>query len=155
MKKASVLLAALALAAFGLTACGDSNDTSSDTTAATTDETTSDTTAAGGAGGGSGGGGGGGATTLELSAAADGSFAFDTNSFEAPAGSVTINFTNPAALSHDVVVEDDSDTELGKADLVAQGDSSVTLDLAPGTYTYYCDVPGHQEGGMEGTITVK
>ena len=37
----------------------------------------------------------------------------------------------------------------------AKGKTSVSADLAPGTYTFLCTVPGHAEAGMEGTLTVK
>jgi len=143
MKKLLVLFAVVALAAFGLAACGgDDEDDGGDTTAAAT--TTQETT--GGAGGGS---------TVDLSAPASGDFAYDQTDATAKAGAVTINFDNPATLSHDVVVEDESGTELGKTDLVSQGEATTTVDLQPGTYTFFCDVPGHREGGMEGTLTVQ
>ena len=28
------------------------------------------------------------------------------------------------------------------------------VKLAPGKYTFYCDIPGHESAGMEGTLTV-
>ncbi len=31
---------------------------------------------------------------------------------------------------------------------------SGTIVLPPGTYTYYCDIPGHRQAGMQGTLTV-
>lgn len=145
MKKLLAILAVIALATFGLAACGgDDDDDGGDTTAA---ETTTTETAAGG-GGGAGG-------TLDISAPADGTLAFDQTELSVPAGSVTVNFDNPAALSHDVEIESQSGEEVGKTDLVAEGQASTTVDLQPGTYTFYCTVPGHREAGMEGTITVK
>jgi plastocyanin len=144
MKKASVLLVAIALALFGLAACGDDDDDDGDTTAVE-ETTTTDTAAAGG--GGAGG-------TVDLAAPADGSFAYEPDSAETTAGTVTVNFDNPASLSHDVVIEDDAGNEVGKTDLITASTTSTSVDLQPGTYTYFCDVPGHREGGMEGTLTV-
>jgi plastocyanin len=144
MKKALILIAVVALAGFGLAACGGDDD--EDTTAAATTTTTTETAPAGG---------GGGASTLDISAAADGSLAFDQTDLTTKAGAVTINFDNPASLTHDVKVEDSSGAELGGTDLVSQGDATATVDLQPGTYTFFCSVPGHREAGMEGTLTVK
>ena len=68
---------------------------------------------------------------------------------------MTIAFDNPQALTHDVAIEDSKGEEVGATELIASGSDSTTVSLKPGTYTFYCSVPGHREAGMEGTLTVK
>jgi plastocyanin len=145
MKKA-IALFALVLAAIALVACGGDDD--DDNGGAATQTTTEATT-------GGGGGGGGGGETLKLSAPADGSLAFDTDQLSAKAGNITIEFDNPAAISHNVEVESPS-AELGVSDTIAEDTTTLELtDVKPGTYEFYCNIPGHKEGGMEGALTVK
>jgi plastocyanin len=91
---------------------------------------------------------------LSLEADAGGDLAFDTDTLDASAGEVTIALDNPATLEHDVAIERDGE-EIAKSDLVSEGTTEVTADLEPGEYVFYCSVPGHREGGMEGTLTVE
>jgi plastocyanin len=100
-----------------------------------------------------GGGGGAGDTTLELAADPGGAFKFDQTSLTAPAGKVTIELTNESGVLHDVVVSGSSVKEASEQ--ITEGSTSVTADVEPGTYAFYCSVPGHREGGMEGTLTVE
>ena len=113
-----------------------------------------------GGGGGASKQGGGGAQkssgpggTLQL-AADPTQILFDKKSLSSKPGKVTIDFTNPAAIQHDVAIEKGGQ-EIAKSPLVAQGKTSVSAELAPGSYTFLCTVPGHAEAGMEGTLTVK
>ena len=102
-----------------------------------------------GSGGGSESGGGGG-QQLALSAPADGSLKFDKTDLQAKAGTITINFDNQSdSTPHAVEVEGKS------SDTVTKAKTSVTVDLQPGTYTYFCPVGNHRQEGMEGTLTVK
>jgi len=91
--------------------------------------------------------------TLQL-AASPTQIAFDTTELTSKPGSVTIDFDNPAAIEHDVAIEQNGE-EIAKSALITEGETSVTADLAPGPYTFLCTVPGHAEAGMEGTLTVK
>jgi len=93
------------------------------------------------------------ATTLQLLASPT-EIAFDTTKLSAQAGEVTIDFTNPSALEHDVAIEQNG-KQLAISETVAEGKTSVSAELEPGTYTFLCTVPGHAEAGMEGTLTVK
>jgi uncharacterized cupredoxin-like copper-binding protein len=94
--------------------------------------------------------------SLEVAAVSDGSLAFDQESLETEAGSVTVTLSNPAPIAHDFCVEDSGGEEIGCTNIVADGDTSTTtLSLEPGEYTFFCSVAGHREGGMEGPLTVE
>jgi plastocyanin len=92
--------------------------------------------------------------TLKL-AASPTDLAYDTTGLKSKPGKVTIDFTNPAALEHDVAIEGEEGQEIAGSELIAESKTSVSAELAPGTYTFYCTVPGHREAGMEGSLTVK
>jgi uncharacterized cupredoxin-like copper-binding protein len=151
MKKLVAFLV-LSLAALTLVACGGGGDDSSSTTATNGG---GETTAAAGGGGKEEGGAGGSASTLTFEADPGGNLAYTATSATAKAGKVTVEFDNPQSLTHDVQIEDSSGKEVGGTELIADGSDSATVDLEPGTYTFYCSVPGHREAGMEGTLTVK
>ena len=80
--------------------------------------------------------------------------AFTSKELASKPGKVTIDFDNPAQIQHDVAIAQGSQ-ELAKSQLISQGKTTVSADLAPGKYVFYCTVPGHREAGMEGTLTVK
>jgi plastocyanin len=149
MKKLAALLV-LALASAALVACGGSNST---TTTATNNEASG-----GGAAEGSkeaGGSGGEGGSTVSFEADPNGQLAYTATEATAKAGKVTVEFKNPQSLTHDVAIEDANGGQVGKTELIADGSTSTSVDLKPGTYTFYCTVPGHREAGMEGTLVVK
>lgn len=153
MKKVAAFLA-LALASVALVACGGGDDDSEPTaTTTTTNEATSEGGAAAGGGKEEGGGGKGSAVKFEADPA--GGLAYTSDTATASAGKVTIDFNNPQPLTHDVVIEDSGGEDVGNTELIAEGSDSTTVDLKPGSYTFYCSVPGHREAGMEGTLTVK
>jgi plastocyanin len=91
-------------------------------------------------------------STVKL-AAVPGKLAFDTKALKAKAGEVTLSMSNPSSFPHGIGINGNGVDKDGK--VVQQGGTStVTVKLKPGTYTFYCPVPGHEAGGMKGTLTV-
>jgi plastocyanin len=93
------------------------------------------------------------AGTLKLAADPTGLLSYDTKQLSAKAGRVTIAFTNVASLEHNVTIAQGG-TPLGATPTFSGGTRTLTLNLKPGTYTFYCSVPGHRQSGMEGTLRV-
>jgi plastocyanin len=139
----------LALAGIlALAGCGSSSSTSSSasTPAATTPATTttqSTTTSSAPSG------------ALSLAANPEGQLKYSTTSLAAKAGTVSIDFTNMSPLGHNVTVESSSGSVVGATPTFSGGSKTLKLSLKPGTYKFYCSVPGHRMAGMEGTLTVK
>jgi plastocyanin len=80
--------------------------------------------------------------------------AFAFSKAEAPAGSITLDMPNKSPLPHDIGVKGNGIDKAGP--IVPQGkDSTLTIDLKPGTYEFFCSVPGHEQAGMKGTLVVK
>ena len=106
-----------------------------------------------------GGGGGGGSsyrepkgpaqTTLDIEG---GNFFFDPKDSEAPAGIDEIKMESEGGLH--TLVFDDGKVPGFKLEASSGNSDELKVDLKPGKYTIYCDIPGHREAGMEGTITV-
>ncbi len=92
--------------------------------------------------------------TVEL-AASESELKFDTTELSSKPGKVRIEFDNPSAIPHNVKVENESGEVLGGTETIASGEESATVDLKPGTYTFFCSIPGHRQAGMEGKLVVK
>ena len=77
---------------------------------------------------------------------------FDPKELTIPANTpVTISLPNVGAAPHDFSID-----ALKISVPVEPGDTgSVTINAPAGTYEYYCNVPGHKEAGMVGTLIVK
>jgi mono/diheme cytochrome c family protein/plastocyanin len=114
---------------------------------------------AGGGGGATGGGGSGGGGTAKASASnqldiptdPSGQLAYQVKKATAKPGKVTLRSKNDASVPHDIAIKGD-----GKGPVVQGGKvSEVSTTLKAGSYEFHCSVPGHEQAGMKGTLTVK
>ncbi|MGI9148154.1 MAG: copper-containing nitrite reductase [Chloroflexota bacterium] len=87
------------------------------------------------------------AVTVEAS-----EFKFNPTSLQLPVGKkVTITLLNSGTVEHDLTVD-----ALGVKVSASAGKAATaefTLDK-PGTYDFYCSIPGHKDAGMHGTLSL-
>jgi plastocyanin len=70
------------------------------------------------------------------------------------AGSYTIEVVNEGSGTHDLVVERDGNDVASTDDIAPGSSTTLTVDLEPGEYVFYCSVANHRAMGMEVTVTV-
>jgi uncharacterized cupredoxin-like copper-binding protein len=156
-KKLLAGLLALALMLPGSFACGGEEGSTSETETRTRVETDFGVAEGGVA---TGGGGrvstvGPGASEIRIVAASHG-LAYKTKHVTVKAGETLLHFENPQSIPFDVDMEDTNGKPIADMETIAGGYADVPIkNLKPGTYIFYCSVPGDREAGMEGTITVK
>src|ERR1700722_3436308 len=93
--------------------------------------------------------------SLSLAADPEGQLKYNTGSLTANAGKVSIDFTNMSPLEHNVTIECSSHAVVGATPTFKGESKTLSVTLKPGTYKFYCSVPGHRMAGMEGTLVVK
>jgi plastocyanin len=148
MPKTTALATSAVILVLGLSACGGSSTTTrsiSSTPAQAPSAPTSSTTTSEGQT----------ITALPLAADPNGDLKFNKTSLTAKAGKVKIQFTNATPLGHNVTIQQGSSGPvIGATATFTGGTKTLTVNLKPGTYTFYCSVPGHRAAGMKGTLTV-
>ena len=91
--------------------------------------------------------------TLTIPADPTGALAFTSDKATAKAGPAKFVMPNKSPIQHNIALKGPA---TGSGPVVGSGGtSSFSVTLKPGTYEFYCAVPGHEPGGMKGTLTVK
>lgn len=134
-RTAGVLLVAAALAL--LTACGGGSSTG----------TAASSSAAGASAGGS-------SSSEQTVTATEADFSITLDRSDLAAGTYDITIVNNGHATHDLVVERDG-SQVAASDTVAPGASTtLTVDLTPGDYVFFCSIGNHRAMGMELTVPV-
>ena len=136
-----------------LAGCGSSKSSSSSTASETPPAASSSSTPAETTSSSSSSASGG--SALKLEANSGGQLEYNTKSLSASSENVSIDFTNTSPVGHNVTIESASGQTVGATPTFEGGSKTLSLKLKPGTYKFFCSVPGHRQAGMEGTLVVK
>ena len=139
-----LLIALAAVAALALAACGSSSSSTTSTTAAVEHHTTTGTKTTTGS-----------VQKLTLEADKTGELKYNKSTLTAKSGTATLTLTNNSPIAHNVTIENSSGARVAATTTFTGGSHTIPLKLKPGTYKFFCSVPGHRMAGMEGTLTVE
>lgn len=92
---------------------------------------------------------------VQIDADPSGQLAYVQKNVTVKAGKVTFKFVNKAPLPHNLTIEGGGAAQLGATPTIAGNSANLAVSLKPGSYTFYCSVPGHRQAGMTGTLTVQ
>lgn len=87
----------------------------------------------------------------EIRVAAFDSLKFDEEEYEADAGCIEVTYENEGSQTHTFLVRGKGGFKLS----VNNGETDTgTVDLPAGAYEVFCDVAGHEAGGMKADLVV-
>jgi mono/diheme cytochrome c family protein len=98
---------------------------------------------------------------LSIAASPSGQLAYVTNKASGTPGPVTIEMPNMSGVSHNIAIETGEGgaaakgTKLGASEFTTKTTAKLNVTLKAGTYTFFCEAPGHRPAGMYGTLVVK
>jgi mono/diheme cytochrome c family protein len=98
---------------------------------------------------------------LSIAASPSGQLAYVTDKATGTPGPVTLEMPNLSGVSHNIALEMGVNGATAKGPAIASSPyttkttATVTATLKPGSYTFFCEAPGHRQAGMYGTLTVK
>lgn len=77
---------------------------------------------------------------------------FKPDKLSAPPGILQFDLKNIESGTHDLVIRGVPGFQI---EVSGEGDTaSSKVELKKGKYEFYCSIPGHEEAGMKGTLTV-
>ena len=98
---------------------------------------------------------------LQIPASPTGQLAYVTAKAVAKPGPALVEMPNTSGVTHNIAIEEGAHAAtpggrvLGASPIVSKGTATVKVTLKPGSYTFFCQVPGHRAAGMYGTLVVK
>ena len=82
-------------------------------------------------------------------------FDFGLSNANLSAGNYVFELKNTGKVPHNLVVSG-PEVDNASTPVIGPGETArLRVALVSGTYKFYCSVPGHEDGGMKGDLTVK
>lgn len=83
-------------------------------------------------------------------------FVFEPKEVTVRSGEITFEVKNEGAIEHNFVLEDSAQKRVAQIAVIEAGKTEdLKVMLRPGTFAIICNLPGHKDAGMTGTLRVQ